>query len=47
MGLFKIISKVMVIIYTLDLLLRMKIYLVNHITMLKLGYRDYKLLVYR
>ena len=46
MGLFKIISKVMEVLYRLDLLLKIKIYLVHYITMLKLVHRNYKLLVY-
>ena len=47
MGLFKIISKVMEVSYRLDLLLRIKIYLVYYIVILKPAYRDYKLLVYK
>ena len=38
MGLFKIISKVIEVLYRLNLLLKIKIYLV---------YRNYKLLVYK
>ena len=47
MGLFKIISKVIKVIYRLDLLLKIKIHLVYYITMLELVYRNYKLLVYK
>ena len=44
---FKIISKVMEVLYRLDLLLKIKIYLVYYITILKPVYRNYKLLVYK
>ena len=47
MGLFKIINKVTEVLYRLDLLLKIKIYLIHHITILKLVYRNYKLLVYK
>ena len=47
MGPFKIINKVIEISYRLDLLLKMKIYLVYYIVILKLVYRNYKLLVYK
>ena len=47
MGLFKIINKVTEVLYRLDLLLKIKIYLVYHITMLKLVYRNYELLIYK
>ena len=47
MGLFKIINKVIEVLYRLDLLLKIKIYLVYYIAMLKLAYRNYKLLVYK
>ena len=47
MGLFKIINKVMKVIYRLDLLLKIKIYLVYYITILELVYGNYKLLVYK
>ena len=47
MGPFKIINKVMEVIYRLDLLLKMKIHLVYYIAMLKLVYRNYELLVYK
>ena len=47
MGLFKIISKVIEVLYRLDLLLKIKIYLVYYIIMLKQVYKNYKLLVYK
>ena len=47
MGLFKIINKVTEVLYRLDLLLKIKIYLVYYITILELVYRNYKLLVYK
>ena len=47
MGLFKIINKVTEVIYRLDLLLKIKIYLVYYITMLELVYKNYELLVYK
>ena len=46
MGLFKIINKVIEVSYRLDLLLKMKIHLIYYIAMLKLVYKNYKLLVY-
>ena len=47
MGLFKIISKVTEVLYRLDLLLKMKIYLVYHIAMLELVHGNHELLVYK
>ena len=47
MGLFKIISKVIKVLYRLDLLLKIKIYLVHHITILKRVYGNYEPLVYK
>ena len=47
MGLFKIINKVIEVLYRLDLLLKIKIYLVYYIAMLKPVYKNYKLLVYK
>ena len=47
MGLFKIINKVIKISYRLDLPLKIKIHLVYYIVILKLRYRDYKLLIYK
>ena len=46
-GLYKILNKVLEIIYRLDLLLKMKIYLIYYITILELVYRNYKSLVYK
>ena len=47
MGLFKIINKVMEVLYRLDLLLKIKIYLVYYITILKLVYGNHELLIYK
>ena len=47
MGPFKIISKVIEVLYRLDLSLKMKIYLVYYIVMLEPVHRNYKLLVYK
>jgi hypothetical protein len=47
MGLFKIISKVTEVLYRLDLLLKIKIYLVYYIAMLELVYKNHKLLIYK
>ena len=47
MGPFKIINKVIEVLYRLDLLLKIKIYLVCYIAILKLAYGNYKLLVYK
>ena len=47
MELFKIINKVIKVIYRLDLLLKMKIHLVYYIAMLKLVYKNHELLVYK
>ena len=47
MGLFKIINKVIEVTYRLDLPLKMKIYLVYYIAILKLAYGNHKLLVYK
>jgi len=46
-GLFKIIEKILEVMYRLDLLVKMKIYLVQYITMLKLAHGDLILLVYK
>ena len=46
-GPFKIISKVTEVLYRLDLLLKIKIYLIYYIAMLKLVYGNYKLLIYK
>ena len=47
MGPFKIISKIIEVLYKLDLLLKMKIYLVHYIAILEPAYGNYKLLVYK
>ena len=47
MGLFKIINKAMEVLYRLDLLLKIKIHPVYYITILKLVYGNYKLLIYK
>ena len=47
MGLFKIINKVTEVLYRLDLLLKIQIYLVYYITILKLVYGNYKSLIYK
>jgi len=46
-GLFKIIEKISEVIYRLNLLVKMKIYPVQHIIMLELVYRNLVLLVYK
>jgi len=46
-GLFKIIEKILKVMYRLNLLVKMKIYLVQHIIILELAYRDLVLLVYK
>ena len=46
MGPFKIINKVMEVLYRLNLLLKIKTYLVYYIAILELVYGNYKLLVY-
>ena len=45
--LLKIISKIIEVLYRLDLLLKMKIYLVYYIAILELVYGNYKLLIYK
>ena len=47
MGPFKIINKVIEVLYKLNLLLKIKIYLVHYIAMLEPVYRNYKLLIYK
>ena len=47
MGLFKIINKIIKVLYRLDLLLKIKIHLVYYIAILKPVYRNYKPLVYK
>jgi len=44
---FKIAEKISEVIYRLDLLAKMKIYLVQHIIILELTYRDLVLLIYK
>ena len=47
MGLFKIIDKVIEISYRLDLPLKIKIYLVHYIAILKLVYKNHKPPIYK
>ena len=47
MGLFKIINKIIEVLYRLNLLLKIKIYSVYYITILELVYKNHKLLVYK
>ena len=47
LGLFRITAKILEVIYRLNLLVKIKIYPVYHIVILKLAYRDVKLLVYK
>ena len=47
MGPFKIINKVMEVLYRLNLLLKIKIHSVYYIAILELVYKNYKLLVYK
>ena len=47
MGLFKIINKVIKVLYRLNLLLKIKFYLVYYIAILEPVYRNYELLVYK
>ena len=47
MGLFKIISKVIEVLYRLDLPLKIKIHLVYYIAILELVHGNYKLLIYK
>ena len=47
MGLFKIINKVMEVLYRLNLLLKIKIHLVYYIAILKPVHGNYKLLIYK
>ena len=46
-GLFKIINKVIEVLYRLDLLLKIKIYLIYYITILELVYKNHELLIYK
>jgi len=45
--LFKIIKKILEVIYRLNLPAKIKIYLIQHIIILELVYRDLVLLVYK
>ena len=47
MGPFKIINKVIEVLYRLDLLLKIKIYSVYYIAILELVHGNYKLLIYK
>ena len=47
MGPFKIISKIIEVLYRLNLLLKIKIYPVHYITILEPVYGNYKLVVYK
>ena len=47
MGLFKIISKIIEVLYRLNLLLKIKIHLVYYIAILELVYKNYELLIYK
>ena len=47
MRLFKIINKVMEVLYRLDLLLKIKIYLIYYIAILEPTYKNYELLIYK
>ena len=47
MGLFKIINKVTEVLYRLDLLLKIKIYLVYYIAILEPVHRNYEPLIYK
>ena len=47
MGLFKIINKVIEVLYRLNLLLKIKIHLIHYIAMLEPVYKNHKLLVYK
>ena len=47
MGPFKIINKVIEVLYRLNLLLKIKIYLIHYIAIVELVYRNYKPLIYK
>jgi hypothetical protein len=47
LGLFKFLKKITEVNYKLDLPAKIKIYLVQYIIILKLIYREYKLLLYK
>jgi len=46
-GPFKVTAKILEIIYRLNLLAKIKIYLVQYIIILKPAYKDLKLLIYK
>jgi len=46
-GLFKIVGKISEVIYRLDLLVKIKIYLMQYIIILELAYRDLVLPIYK
>jgi hypothetical protein len=47
LGLFRILRKIIKVNYKLDLLVKIKIYLVQYVAILKLVYRNYKPLLYK
>jgi len=47
LGLFKMIVKILEVMYRLNLLEKMKIYPIQYIVILELAYRDIELLVYK
>ena len=47
MGPFKIINKIMEVLYRLNLLLKIKIHPVHYIAILELAHKNYKPLVYK
>ena len=47
LGLFKVKKKIIKVNYKLDLLVKIKIYPVQYITILELVYREYKPLIYK
>jgi len=46
-GLFKFLVKILEVIYRFNLLMKIKIYLIQYIIILELIYKDLKLLVYK
>jgi hypothetical protein len=46
LGLFKILRKIIEVNYKLDLLAKIKIYLIQYVVMLELVYKEYKLPLY-
>jgi hypothetical protein len=47
LGLFRILRKIIEVNYKLDLLVKIKIHLVQYIAILKLVYREHELLLYK